>query len=187
MPINTYNEIFGKPSGYYTGYFSDKKLSEINKNYIATIITKQDLTLTANQLESSMGDIFKMFSAFACTLYILFLYLLAKSAIEKSENSISLIKILGYSNREIGQLYNRATGTVAISSLVISVFLGERIIRELFYYMMLNYSGCLEYYIAPKVYIELLALAIAGYLLISKVLLRQIKKIPMAVALKQAE
>ena len=187
MPINTYNEIFGKPSGYYTGYFSDKKLSEINKNYIATIITKQDLTLTANQLESSMGDIFKMFSAFACTLYILFLYLLAKSAIEKSENSISLIKILGYSNREIGQLYNRATGTVAISSLVISVFLGERIIRELFYYMMLNYSGCLEYYIAPKVYIELLALGIAGYLLISKVLLRQIKKIPMAVALKQAE
>ena len=53
--------------------------------------------------------------------------------------------------------------------------------------MMLNYSGCLEYYIAPKVYIELLALGIAGYLLISKVLLRQIKKIPMAVALKQAE
>ena len=85
-------------SGNYTGYFADKKLDEINKDYIASIITKQDLTLAANQLESSMGEIFKMFGAFACTLYLLFLYLLARSTIEKSVNSISLVKILGYSD-----------------------------------------------------------------------------------------
>ncbi|MBF1332542.1 MAG: hypothetical protein HXM66_07230 [Mogibacterium diversum] len=53
--------------------------------------------------------------------------------------------------------------------------------------MMLGYSGCLEYYIEPKVYIEFLAIGIIGYLLISNVLMRQIKKIPMAIALKQAE
>ena len=145
MPIGAYNKVFGKDAGNYTGYFADKKLDEINKDYIASIITKQDLTLAANQLESSMGEIFKMFGAFACTLYLLFLYLLARSTIEKSVNSISLVKILGYSDGEIGKLYNYATGIVAISSLVISAFLGERIIRELFYYMMLGYSGCLEY------------------------------------------
>jgi ABC-type transport system, involved in lipoprotein release, permease component len=187
MPIGAYNKVFGKDAGNYTGYFADKKLDEINKDYIASIITKQDLTLAANQLESSMGEIFKMFGAFACTLYLLFLYLLARSTIEKSVNSISLVKILGYSDGEIGKLYNYATGIVAISSLVISAFLGERIIRELFYYMMLGYSGCLEYYIEPKVYIEFLAIGIIGYLLISNVLMRQIKKIPMAIALKQAE
>ena len=187
MPIEKYNEVFGKATDNYTGYFSDKKLDEIDKNFVATIITKKDLTLAADQLESSMGKIFEMFGAFACTLYMLFLYLLAKSAIEKSVNSISLVKILGYSNREIGLLYNRATGIVTISSLVISVFLAERIIREMFYYMMLDYSGCLGYYIAPSVYIKILVLGVAGYLLISKVLMRQIKKVPMAIALKQAE
>ena len=187
MPIKTYNEVFGKAADNYTGYFSDKKLSEIDKNYIASIITKQDLTLAADQLESSMGEIFEMFGAFACTLYMLFLYLLAKSAIEKSVNSISLVKILGYSNREIGLLYNRATGIVAISSLIISIFLAERIIREMFHYMMLDYSGCLGYYIEPSVYFKILVLGISGYFLISMILLRQIKKIPMAIALKQAE
>lgn len=187
MPIEKYNEVFGKATDNYTGYFSDKKLDEIDKNFVATIITKKDLTLAADQLESSMGKIFEMFGAFACTLYMLFLYLLAKSAIEKSVNSISLVKILGYSNREIGLLYNCATGIVTISSLVISVFLAERIIREMFYYMMLDYSGCLGYYIAPSVYIKILVLGVAGYLLISKVLMRQIKKVPMAIALKQAE
>lgn len=187
MPIKTYNEVFGKAADNYTGYFSDKKLGDIDKKFVATVITKKDLTLAADQLESSMGEIFEMFGAFACTLYMLFLYLLAKSAIEKSVNSISLVKILGYSNREIGLLYNRATGIVAISSLVISIFLAEQIIREMFHYMMLDYSGCLGYYIAPSVYIKILVLGIAGYFLISRVLMHQIKKIPMAVALKQVE
>ena len=58
-----------------------------------------------------MGEIFKMFGVFACTLDLLFLYLLARSTIEKSVNSISLVKILGYSDGEIGKLYNYATGS----------------------------------------------------------------------------
>ncbi|WP_314933189.1 FtsX-like permease family protein [Mogibacterium timidum] len=187
MPLKTYNRVFDKPADNYIGYFSDKKLTEIDKNLVATTITKRDLELTANQLESSMGKIFVMFEIFATALYLLFLYLLAKSAIEKSAGSISLVKILGYSDREIAMLYSRATGIVAITSLAISAVVAKLVINEVFYYMMLNYSGYLTYYIVPAVYVKLLATGIVGYLVISRILLRHIKRIPMAIALKQAE
>ncbi len=52
MPIGAYNKVFGKDSGNYTAtsLSADKKLDEINI-ILVSIITKQDLTLAANQLD----------------------------------------------------------------------------------------------------------------------------------------
>lgn len=187
MPLDKYNQVFGKSSDYYIGYLSNKKLTEIDENFIATIITKADLTLTADQIENSMGTILQLFSVFATILYILILYLLSKVAIDKNAKSISLIKILGFKDKEISKLYVRATGIVTVVALLVSSFLAIRIMVWIYHTMMMDYSGWMSLYIDPSCYVRILVIGAVCYFFVSKILLRHIRKIPMSDALKAIE
>ena len=42
---------------------------------------------------------------FAIVMFVVLIYLLSKIVIEKNAQSISMVKILGYTNREISRLY----------------------------------------------------------------------------------
>jgi putative ABC transport system permease protein len=187
MPLTAYNKMLGNSDGYYTGYFSNHKLTELNDIYIATTITQKDLTLTADQLSSSMGGIFGIMKGFTIVLYILVLYLLAKISIDRNGHPISLIKILGYTNNEIGSLYSRATGIVSIVSLIICTGLAWFVFRWVFYAMMQTYTGWITYYVPPKCFVEIIAIGVICYLVVSRILLRRIHRIPMTDALKGNE
>ena len=72
-------------------------------------------------------------------------------------------------------------------SLVLSGFLGLRLIRIIYYAMMQSFSGWLTFYAAPWGIPALIAMGIAGYFLVSLILMRRIRRIPMTDALKDAE
>lgn len=186
LPLKTYNKLFDNPENYYMGYLSNHKL-DINDVFVASTITEKDLTLTADQLESSMGSIFGLFQVFSAVLYILILYLLAKVAIDRNRKSISIIKILGYTDREISALYSRATGIVSIVSLVICTFLSEVAFRWIFYLMMQEYTGWITFYVPISCYLEILGIGILSYLAVSWSLMKRIRKIPMGEAVKNNE
>ena len=54
-------------------------------------------------------------------MFALLLYLLSKVVIEKNAQSISMAKILGYSDKEINRLYIRTTTIVSVVSLVVTI------------------------------------------------------------------
>lgn len=82
-----------------------------------TVITEDDLTKLSRQLTVSMGDFMVLFKYFGVTMFLLLMYLLSKQIIEKNAGSISMVKILGYSNGEIGGLYIVATTAAVVVSL----------------------------------------------------------------------
>lgn len=87
------------------GNFSNKKLKDIDDDYVAGIITVKDLRKVSTQMKVSMGDFMDLIKYFGVTMFILLMYLIIKTIIEKNSNSIALTKILGYSDMEIGGLY----------------------------------------------------------------------------------
>ena len=184
MTLDQFRDVFGLDDDYYTGYFSDRELSDIDERDVATIITEQDLTVMANQLEDSMGLVFSMFLVFAVVLFLLMIYLLSKLVTERNSYAISMLKILGYTDREAGSLYNSATFIAVAVSMLISGTLGMVLIRVIYYVMMQQFSGWLTFYTAPWGVPDLIATGIACYLLVSLVLMRKIRKIPMTDALK---
>lgn len=143
--------------------------------------------MTADQLNASMDGVFGILQGFTVVLYILVLYLLAKISIDRNGHPISLIKILGYTNREIGSLYSRATGIVSILSLIVCTGLAWFVFRWIFYAMMQTYTGWITYYVPPKCFVEIIVIGVVCYLLVSRVLLRRINRIPMTEALKGNE
>ena len=56
----------------------------------------------ADQLDDSMGRIFPLFAGFAVVMFMLMMYLLSKMILERNARTISLLKILGYTDGEAG-------------------------------------------------------------------------------------
>lgn len=174
--------------GYYTGYLSDEELEDIDESDIASTVTKEDLTKITRQLQSSMGSIFYLINAVAVALYMLILYLLAKVVLEKNTTAVSMVKILGYENREIRRLYLSATGIAATVSLLLSLPAANLIMGAIYKPMMVEMmTGWLPYYVSPAVYPAMFAIGLATYFAIELILYQKIRRIPMDEALKNVE
>lgn len=187
MNDDEYRKVFDKDSEYYTGYFSDEELTDIDSNYIYTKITQDDLTKTTRQLKVSMGGIFELVKIFAIIMFIILVYLLTKIIIEKNSLSISMVKILGYTNGEIGRLYVMATTIVVILWILVSLPVSTLIIEEIYRYMMADMGGWIMLKIRPQIYITMFIMSVASYGIIAALQMRKISKIPLDEALKNVE
>lgn len=188
MNIEDFREEFDYEEGYYNGYFSNEELTDLPEKAVLSTITQEDLTKTSRQLTDSMGNMFYLFQAVSIALYMLVLYILAKVVLEKNVTSISMVKILGYTNREIRGLYLAATRIAVIVFLAASLPIASLIIKMIYDPMMRDaFNGWLPYYVQPVVYPEMFFMGVAAYAVIECILYRKMKKIPMDEALKNVE
>lgn len=181
------NETLGKSSDYFSGYFSNEEITDINERLIASVITKEDLTKTTRQLKVSMGNLMSAFVAVGVVVFVLVIYMLAKVIIEKNTQSISVAKILGYNKREISGIYIRATTVVTILSLIISIPVVDIALKAMWRALMMEYSGWMNMNVPLMVYAETIALGVVTYALVALALKRKAGKVPMDEALKNVE
>lgn len=186
MSDATFKNVFDKSEDYYSGYFSDNIL-DIDEKYVATQITLDDLTKVSRQLDRSMGETFNLVKIFAVVLFAVLMFLLTKLIVEKNTTSISMVKILGYSNREISRLYVTSTTIVVVLSVALSIGLSVVIMNYLFRVFMEEMSGWISCYYAPHIFPVMFILNITVYAVISFFMMAKIKKIPMDEALKTVE
>lgn len=186
MSDAAFKNVFDKSEDYYSGYFSDNIL-DIDEKYVATQITLDDLTKVSRQLDRSMGETFNLVKIFAVVLFAVLMFLLTKLIVEKNTTSISMVKILGYSNREISRLYVTSTTIVVVLSVALSIGLSVIIMNYLFRVFMEEMSGWISCYYAPHIFPVMFILNITVYAVISFFMMAKIKKIPMDEALKIVE
>lgn len=187
MSRSSFNEKFDHEKGYFNGYFSDKKLTDIDDSMIASTITLSDMTLIYDQLKDSFGAILPMFRGFAVVIYVLLLYLLAKVVVDKNKQNISLLKILGYNSSEAGRIYNYATAAVVTLALVATTPLAERMMKILYYIFMKDINGWMPYYIPGWLYVAIPCIGMGCYLVIHLLLSAKIRRVRLAQALRSME
>lgn len=182
------NKTFDLGDDYFCGYFSDSKITDIKSDYIGSVIDLESLTKISRQLNVSMGSMMYLVDGFAIGIFLVLIYLLSKIIIEKNAQSISMAKILGYTNLEISRLYILSTSIMVILSLLVSMPLVYNALLQIFYMMMLeSFTGWLPLYIPNKVYVEMFILGLATYAIVAALEYRKIKKVPMDEALKNVE
>ena len=188
MPRSELNDIFDLGEDYYSGYFSDTELTDIKSQYIGSVVDFDALTKISRQLDVSMGSMMGMVNGFAIVIYMVLIYLLSKIIIEKNAQSISMVKILGYTNGEISRLYILSTSMVVVLCLLLSLPLETVIMKVLFREMMLSsISGWITLWIDPMIYLQMFAAGIVTYAVVALLEFRRIKKVPMDEALKNVE
>lgn len=187
MEQDLFRQTFDYDSDYFNAYFSDQKIKDIDDALISTEITVDDLTKTSRQLIRSMGSMMNLFLVFGALMFVLILYLLSKIIIEKNAQSISMVKILGYNNREINRIYLHSTTIVVILCILITIPISSLVMKEVVEVVFFEYSGWITYYMPAVTYVKVAVSGIICYAIVAFLLNRKVKKIPMSDALKNVE
>lgn len=187
MSMDKFNDVFDNDEDYFNGYFSENEIDDIDDMYIAASITVDDMTKVSRQLKVSMGNMMSIFLVFGIVMFMLIIYLLSKIIIEKNSQSISMTKILGYTSKEINNLYIMSTSIVVVLSVLITIPIIDVLMKYILKVAFSSYSGWLPYYVPTSVYIKTIVMGIVSYAVIAFILMQKVKKIPMDMALKNVE
>lgn len=184
MPQKELNQTFNLGDDYFCGYLSDTEITDIDEKYIGSVIDVDALTKVSRQLMVSMGSMMYLVDGFAIVMFVVLIYLLSKIVIEKNAQSISMVKILGYTNREISRLYLMSTSVVVTAFLLISLPIETVLMKVIIKIVMQSMTGWISFYMDPKIYVEMFVLGICSYAVVAMVEYRRIRKVPMDTALK---
>ena len=188
LPQEQLNKLFDLGSDYFSGYLSDSEITDIDQKYIGSVIDLDSLSKISRQLNVSMGSMMYLLDGFSIVLFMILIYLLSKIIIEKNAQSISMTKILGYSDREISSLYLLSTTIMVVIFLLLSFPIETVLMKALFRGIMISsISGWIPLYIDPILYVKMFLLGFGTYLLVALIEYRRIKKVPMDQALKNIE
>lgn len=188
MSRDKLNETFDLGSDYYAGYFANTKIKDIDEKYIGSVVDLEALTKVSRQLDVSMGNMMGLVNGFAIMIYMIVIYLLSKIIIEKNAQSISMTKILGYTNGEISRLYIMSTMVVVVIELLLSLPIEKTVMNVIFRAMMMSsMTGWITLWIDPKIYVEMFLIGFVTYGGVALLEYRKIRKVPMDEALKNVE
>lgn len=182
------NRMFDLGDDYFGGYFSSSEITDIPEQYIGSVIDLDALTKLSRQLDVSMGSAMMLVNGFAVLIFLVLVYLLSKAVVEKNTQSISMIKILGYSRGEIGRLYILPTAVVLVLCVLVSLPIERELMEALFREMMLSsISGWIPFWVDPVIYVKMIVVGLLAYAFTGVFEFRRIRRIPMEEALKNME
>ena len=186
MSLDDFNRFFENDAGYFNGYASDHAL-ELDARYLTSDLTPESMDAIGEQFVGMMDDMIGMLVGLSVFIFLVFMYLLTKSVIDRSARAISYMKVFGYRDSEISRLYVRSiTLTVAVSLVVCQpLIIGG--LTLLFRAMLLAYNGNIEIYVPMAAIAEVIAIGFATYLAVALLHIRRIKRVPLALALKVQE
>ena len=187
MSNSSFNSLFGRKNDEFSGYFSQNEINDIDEQDIAAVITAEDMTKVTTQLMHSVGNFINIFKYVLIVLAAALIYLLAKIIIERNERAISMVKILGFMNSEIGSLYIIPTAAVVTVCAVIGFAAGLYLMLWVFKAFMLQMDGYFSFFMRPSSMVLSVIYLLLGYLFVSVIDYIRIKKIPMDKALKNVE
>ena len=186
MSIDAFNEAFDNDPDYFNGYASNEAL-ELDGRYIASELTPADMRSIAEQMQSSMGNIVNMMMGMAVPIYLILVYLLTKTVIDRSARPISYMKVFGYHNREINKLYLNSITTTVMASLVISLPIIYWLLAFILKLVFMSYTGNFPLYISLDRYAIIIIAGALAYAVVAILHVRRIRRVSLAVALKVQE
>lgn len=186
MSLDDFNRFFGNDAGYFNGYASDQEL-DLDARYLASDLTPESMDAIGEQFVGMMDDMIGMLMGLSVFIFLVFMYLLTKSVIDRSARSISYMKVFGYRDSEISRLYVRSITLTVIVSLVVCQPLIIGGLTLLFRAMLLAYNGNIEIYVPMTAIVQVIAIGFATYLAVALLHIRRIKHVPLALALKVQE
>ena len=187
MDNDTFNRVFDRDEGSYDGFFSKSEITDIDEEFIAAEVTSEDILKMAAQLNHSLGAYMRYFQYLCIILSAVLIFLLTKVIVERNEKSISMVKILGYTNGEVASLYLVTTTIVVIVSEIITALLSRIAMAEIWNNILKRMDGYFPFVLSAGGILRMIVLVFLGYLIVMLIDFRRIRRIPMDEALKNME
>lgn len=184
MKQDVLNSLLGAPEDDFNCLLSNEKL-DVPEEYVAKYLTRSDILGATAQLMDMFDTVLKVFNISSVVIYMILMYILTKTVIEKNALYISYMKVFGYDNREVGKLYLRATAITVIASVLINLPLQQMSFVAMMDYVTGMIEGYVPFYLQPWVYLFIAVIGIGAYYVINFFHVRNVRRIPMSDALKK--
>ena len=186
MTLDDFNKLFDNDADYFNAYASSTELA-LDSRYVAQHVQPSDMLKISDQLESSMGKIMYMMMAMSVPIYLILVYLLTKTVIDRSARSISYMKVFGYQNKEVDGLYIRPITYWVLLSLVASLPIIVVLLSALLRMVFMSYAGNFPLIIPANRYVAVVVVGMLAYAVVAFLHVRRIKKVPLELAMKVQE
>ncbi len=168
---------------YYNGIFAKADL-KLPEKEVVTIIKSDDMMEIGKILTKQLSGVVNFMVVISVVIFVAVIFVLTKSIIDKYKSEISYLHIFGYSDREISQIYIKATTIVLIIIVIVLIPVEKWALLKLFDLAMLKFNGYIKIEVSYLMFFQTATALIVLYYLIRFLLLRKIKQIKMEEALK---
>ncbi len=140
LPMKKLNKMLDVPQTAYVGLYSDKLL-DVDDNIVEKVLTVDDSKAGLEASISSFSALLYLLAGFAAVIGIIIVYIVTVMLIEENRKNISMLKVMGYRNREISRLLINSTSmlvwvgfflAVPVTIWLIQVFL-DLLTKTMFY------------------------------------------------------
>lgn len=186
MDINNMRSVFGKENNYYNTLLSSHKLN-IDNGRVLSSTTHKNIVKGVSLFMDNIFGIIAMMIAVSIAVAVLVMYLLIKMMIDKATFSISLIKIFGYTEKEIRKIYLNSSIYTVLFSIIVSLPISRIIVFKIYPYIVSDVAEGMPAYISPVSCIIVVLIILLSYILVNVILSYNLKKISLAEVLKDRE
>lgn len=187
MPEKNLRNIYDLGETGYNVLFADKEMDEMDRGLIQNVTSRNDIDDAGKNLLNNMKVTICVSLGGAIIVFIAVLYLLLKHVIDKTSFSISLMKIFGYSEREISKIFIVPNRIVVMLASVLAILVGKPIIDKLYPNLITDIDVGLDYHFEPVIYACIIAIILVSYTISMKMLKRKLKNVEYTEVLKERE
>lgn len=169
-------EEFGMQEDYFNAVLSDNEL-DVDSKLIYSVTTKDEIVSFADNLLEDYRGMHIMMSVFGMLFFAIIMFLLVKFMISKSAREISILKLLGYRDREVKGIFIDSNFIVILISSLICVPLSKKLMDNMMPSFCAEYSVGFDTTFSALHYIFVFAMVFVTYFIVTALLFGGIKKI----------
>ena len=186
MDIDRMRDLYNQEDDYFNVLISDEELN-IDINRVYSTIKDIDILSISAIFKESMSGMITMLLVISVVIFVVVMYLMINIMLDKSANNISLIKIFGYNDKEVKNLYLDGNFFVILISSLINVPISKMCMNALWPSMVSNMQCGFDTSIPAYMYIVVFLVIFICYFVVSLLLMRKLRGISPAEVLKNRE
>jgi putative ABC transport system permease protein len=167
--------------------FSDHEL-DIESGRLYSTLSRSDLVKAGGIYVDQMMSMIIIMSVASAVMFVVVLYLMMKMMLDRSSFNISLVKIFGFRNREVRQMYLDGNLYIVALGALLAIPVDKAVMDYIYpRYLISNVGVGIKPSYSPALYVVIFAVIMVLYLLINTVLVARIRKMDPAEVLKNRE
>lgn len=131
IPLDKLNAMLKFPPGSYTGLWSTERLS-IPENKLLAFVTVDDMRNAFNTMTKPLQAVVGGIAFMSFIIGLIVIYVVTALTIEENKENISLMKVLGYKNKEVYSLILNSSSFIVVLGYILGVPLLLASMRALF-------------------------------------------------------
>lgn len=186
MNLNAMRERYDTSSDYYNTIYSEDPIDTENMSvvYESSYDSVKD---TVNNWVKLGRSEFIMFSVISIVIFVIVMFLLVKSMIERSKYNISMLKVMGYENSDISKIYINQNVYIVLAATIIGLPLSKVVIGKLVNMMTSAMKCYMPAYIGAIQFVMAVAVILIAYIISMLIVKRRVNKISLTEVLKNRD